>query len=59
MVKIYRKEALIPLVQFIDENYESRNQIIFWPDLATCHYTIGKYSSEETVIVPEFAQKNK
>ena len=36
---LYRKEALKRLVQFIDEHYESRDQVIFWPDLATCHYT--------------------
>ena len=37
--KLYREQALKRLVRFIDENYESRNQVIFWPDLATCHYT--------------------
>ena len=33
--QLYRKECLKRLYRFIDE---SRDQIIFWPDLATCHY---------------------
>ena len=27
------------MIQFVDENYQSRNDIVFWPDLATCHYS--------------------
>ena len=26
------------LFKFIDEHYGSRNEIVFWPDLASCHY---------------------
>ena len=35
----YRKECLEKrLFKFIDENYNSREEIIFWPDLASSHY---------------------
>ena len=27
------------MIRFVDENYESRENVVFWPDLATCHYT--------------------
>ena len=26
------------LIKFIDKNYESREQVLFWPDLVTCHH---------------------
>ena len=26
------------LIKFIDEKYDSWDQVLFWPDLATCHY---------------------
>jgi hypothetical protein len=26
------------LIKFIDKNYESWEQVLFWPDLVTCHY---------------------
>ena len=31
MGHLYRKEALKRLVRFIDENYQFRDQVIFWP----------------------------
>ena len=35
----YRKQCLEKrLFKFIDENYDSRSEILFWPDLASCHY---------------------
>ena len=36
--ELYRKECLKRLFRFIDDHYNSRDDIIFWPDLATCHY---------------------
>ena len=27
------------LLKFIDLHYESRDEIVFWPDLASCHYS--------------------
>ena len=27
------------MIQFVDENHQSRDSVVFWPDLATCHYT--------------------
>ena len=27
------------LLKFIDLHYESREEIVFWPDLASCHYS--------------------
>ena len=35
---IYTKILRSHLLPFIDDKYESRAQIVFWPDLATCHY---------------------
>ena len=35
---LYREKALSRLIKFIDKNYDSRDQVLFWPDLATCHY---------------------
>ena len=35
--EIYRKKCLSKVAEFVDANYDSRNQVIFWPDLATCH----------------------
>ena len=26
------------LIKFIDKNYKSREQVLFWPDFMTCHY---------------------
>ena len=26
------------LIKFIDQNYKSWEQILFWPDLVACHY---------------------
>ena len=35
----YRKQCLEKrLFKFIDENYDSRSEVLFWPDLASCHY---------------------
>ena len=36
--ELYRKKCLSKVLEFVDTHYESRNQVIFWPDLATCHY---------------------
>ena len=37
--ELYRKECLTKrLFPFIDQNYDSRQDVIFWPDLASCHY---------------------
>ena len=36
--QVYREKCLPLLLKFIDENYTSREQVIFWPDLATAHY---------------------
>ena len=35
---LYGEQALKRLIKFIDKNYDSRYQVLFWPDLATCHY---------------------
>ena len=37
--QMYREKCLPLMLKFVDEQYESRDQVIFWPDLATCHYT--------------------
>ena len=37
--KLYREQGLKRLIKFIDENYVSRDQVVFWPDLPPCHYT--------------------
>ena len=34
----YREKCLKTLLKFVDEHYDSRDDVIFWPDLATCHY---------------------
>ena len=36
---LYQQECLTRVLEFIDENYASRNDVIFWPDLAPCHYS--------------------
>lgn len=36
---LYRKECLSRVLKFVDANYESREDVIFWPDLAPCHYS--------------------
>ena len=35
---LFREKPLSRLIKFIDKNYDSRDQDLFWPDLATCHY---------------------
>ena len=37
--QLYREKCLPKVLKFVDDNYGSRDQVIFWPDLATCHYT--------------------
>lgn len=36
--KIYIDILKSRLLPYIDRNYTSRDQVVFWPDLATCHY---------------------
>ena len=36
--EIYREKCLTEVLKFIDKHYASRDDAIFWPDLATCHY---------------------
>ena len=43
------------LFKFIDEHYGSRDEIVFWPDLASCHYakeTQQFLTSEGITVVP-------
>ena len=35
--KIYKKECIPRLVKFID-TLGNRSDVLFWPDMATCHY---------------------
>ena len=35
---LYREKCLPKLVDFIDEYEYNKDEIIFWPDLATAHY---------------------
>ena len=35
---LYRTQCLTKVLNFVDKHYESRDQVVFWPDLATCHY---------------------
>ena len=35
---IYRKKCLTKVLKFVEEHYDSKDDVIFWPDLATCHY---------------------
>ena len=35
---LYRQQALKRLIRFIDKNYDPRDQVLLWPDLATCYY---------------------
>ena len=37
--QLYQNECLTRVLDFIDTHYESRDDCIFWPDLATCHYS--------------------
>ena len=36
--ELYQKKCLTKVIEFVDTHNESRNEVIFWPDLATCHY---------------------
>ena len=37
--EIYREDCLKKLLlPFIDKHYECRDQVLFWPDGASCHY---------------------
>ena len=39
-----RKQALKCLIKFVDKNYDSLYQVLFWPDLATCQEIFGIFS---------------
>ena len=36
--EIYRTQCLTKVLNFVDKHYETRDEVLFWPDLATCHY---------------------
>ena len=41
---LHRKQALKCLIKFVDKNYDSLYQVLFWPDLATCQEIFGIFS---------------
>ena len=54
--QMYREKCLPLMLKFVDENYDSRDQVVFWPDLATCHYTkenLDYLESEGIYTVPK------
>ena len=36
--EIYRTQCLTKVLRFVETHYESIDDVVFWPDLATCHY---------------------
>lgn len=35
---LYQTKCLSKVLKFVDSHYDSRDEVLFWPDLATCHY---------------------
>lgn len=56
--KVYLNECIIKrLIPFIDKHH-SRDKVIFWPDMATCHYAteVTRYLESEEI---DFVRKEK
>ena len=45
--ELYQEKCLSKVIKFVDDNYESRDDVVFWPDLATCHYTAANLTFME------------